>query len=250
MASITKYEGKRGTTYKVTIRIAGRPTVTESFKRLSDAKQWARDTEFSIRSGQYFKTIKAKNLTLEDVIDRYRNEVLPDKPKSCFKQDPQLMWWKSKIGKLTLADVDRPTLIVCINELSQEITYRGTKRSGATVNRYLAALSHVFSKAVEWELITESPTSKIKRKKETPGRTRFLSDDERHRLLDACKSSHNSSLHLIVVIAISTGARYSEIMNLTWKDVMFERNRLILKDTKNQFLPVRSLHGVSFALTA
>jgi integrase len=234
MASITKREGKKGVTYKVTIRMKGYPTQTESFKKLTDAKRWATDTESAISQGKHFKTIEAKKHTLSELIDRYIKTELTKKPKSEVKQKAQLEWWKQQIGYKTLLDITTPVLVECKELLLRGTTYRGTIRSGATANRYMAALSHVFTKAsTEWGWMEINPLSKVSREKETQGRVRFLSDDERKRLFEACKISRNQQLYLIVMLAVSTGARQGEIMGLTWDDVSFEQRRIILRDTKN-----------------
>lgn len=248
MASITKREGKKGTSYKAVIRMKGYPTQTATFDRLTDAKRWAAEIETAIHAGQHFKTIESKKHTLGDLVDRYIKEELPAKPKSAPAYKRQLEWWKDQLGARSLADVNRAALTECISRLSSETTYRGTTRSGATVNRYLAALSHCFSKAVEWEWIDTNPLAKISRKKESAGRVRFLSDDERDRLLTACKESRNTDLYLIVLLAISTGARYSEIMELEWKDVLFDQQRLVLRDTKNGTTRAAYLSGDALSL--
>ena len=249
MASIMKREGKKGTTYKVTIRLKGYPTQTESFKKLTDAKRWAADTESAISQGKHFKTIEAKKHTIADLIDYYIMVETPKKPKSGHDQLVQFKWWKEEIGMRTLAEVTPALLRQCKDKLGQETTRRGKLRSGATVNRYLAALSGCFTIAVnEKEWIEVNPMSKIKRNKEPEGRTRFLSDDERDRLLDACMNSQNKQLYLIVKLAISTGARHGEIMWLTWDDVSFDQRRLILRDTKNGETRAVPLVGETFGL--
>jgi hypothetical protein len=64
------------------------------------------------------------------------------------------------------------------------------KRSGATINRYMATFSHLFSFAVkERRLLDRDPVYEISRKKEPRARTRFLSDQERAALLNACLKS-------------------------------------------------------------
>ncbi len=40
-------------------------------------------------------------------------------------------------------------------------------------------------------------------------------------------------LYIVVVIALSTGMRQAEIMNLKWQDIDFEREHIILHETKN-----------------
>jgi site-specific recombinase XerD len=69
-------------------------------------------------------------------------------------------------------------------------------RTNATVVRYLASLSHTFTIAVrEWGWLEESPMRKVSKPQEPRGRVRFLSDDERARLLEVCKTSYNPYLY-------------------------------------------------------
>ena len=84
--------------------------------------------------------------------------------------------------------------------------------------------------------------------KEPRGRVRFLSDDERERLLDACRESDNPLLYTIVVLALSTGARKMEIMNLRWGDVDFQRKMIVIHDTKNGDRRSLPLTGHAFDL--
>src|SRR5262249_32628338 len=114
---------------------------------------------------------------------------------------------------------------------------------------YTAALSHAFSVAVrEWEWLEDSPMRRISKLKEPRGRVRYLSDDERQRLLDACKVSKNSSLYTIVVLALSTGARKMEIVGLRWSDVAFQRQVIVLHETKNGERRVLPLAGHALEL--
>jgi integrase len=122
----------------------------------------------------------------------------------------------------------------CRDKLLQGITHRGINRSPATVVRYLAALSHVYTVAVnEWGWLENNPIRKVKKPKESRGRVRYLSDEERTKLLGECKRSKNGFLYPVVVLAISTGMRCGEIMNLTWSDVDLQRHCIILQETKN-----------------
>jgi integrase len=234
VATIEKRTDKEGgVSYRVKVRMLGYAHETATFARMTDAKRWAQDTESAMRDGRHFKTSEAKKHTLGELIDRYIKAELLKKPKSLEKQKAQLEWWKQQLGVKTLIDITGPVITECKERLLEGTTYRGTVRSGATANRYLAALSHAFTKSVEWGWIDSNPLAKVSREKESQGRVRFLSDDERGRLLEACKSSRNKQLYLIVMLALSTGARQGEIMGLTWDDVSFEQRRLILRDTKN-----------------
>jgi integrase len=235
MANIEKRITKDNqTTYRVKIRLKGYPAQSATFERLTDARKWAQHTESAIREGRHFKTSEAKRHTLSEAIERYVKNVLPSKPKSKVFQNTQLKWWKQCIGEYSLAEIT-PALIAHNREkLSSLPTPRGETHSPATVNRYLAALSHLFTIAVkEWGWIDENPLRKVTKMKEPRGRVRFLSDDERTNLLSSCKESESTYLYIAVVLALSTGGRRMEILGLRWPDIDLNRGIITLHETKN-----------------
>ena len=235
MAMIEKRYSKTGIpSYRVLIRLKGYPMQTATFKRITDAKRWEQQTEAAIKEGRHFKTTEGKKHTLAELIDRYSKDVLPTKPKQAGHQQQQLEWWKSKLGDYALADITTALIVQYRDELASGVTYRGTQRSPATVCRYLAALSHAFTTAVnQWQWLETSPMSKVKSPTEPRGRVRFLDDSERAKLLTACKESSNAWLYPCVVLALSTGMRQGELMSLKWQDVNLKDGYLILHQTKN-----------------
>jgi len=235
MATIEKRTTESGeTSYRVKIRLKGYPAQTATFKRLTDAKKWIQDTESAIREGRHFKTAEAKKHTLADLVDRYIKDVLPTKPKQSYAQRPQLERWKAEIGSYSLADITPALIVECRDKLLTEPTPRGEQRSPATVVRYMAALSHAFTIAVnEWQWLENSPMRKVKKPKESRGRVRFLDDDERAKLLTACQQSSNKQLYMCVILALSTGMRQGELMGLKWQDVNLKDGVIILHETKN-----------------
>jgi integrase len=247
MATIEKRTHEEGVTYRVKVRLKGYPTQTASFARLTDAKRWAQHTESAIREGRHFKKSESKRHTLTEAIDRYIKEILPNKPRSARSQALQLAWWKTQLGDYALGDIT-PALIGQYREnLSQDKNQQNKIRTPATVNRYLAVLSHVFTVLVkEWGWAEENPLYKVSKKKEPRGRVRFLSEDERKRLLDECKKSDSKFLYTAVVLALSTGARQMEILGLSWDDVDLNRGIITLHQTKNN--EIRILHIAGLAL--
>lgn len=236
MANFEKRETQEGkTSYRVKIRLKGYPPQTATFQRLTDAKKWAAATESAIREGRHFKTAEAKKHTLADLIDRYIKDVLPGKStKLGSNQKAQLEWFKSEIGAYTLSDLSPAVLVQCRDKLLTEMGYRGKVRSPASVVRYMVALSHAFTVAVnDWQWLEDSPMRKVKKPKESRGRVRFLDDDERHKFLAACKESSNNWLYPCVILALSTGMRQGELMSLKWQDVNLKDGYLILHETKN-----------------
>ena len=242
MASLEERKSKDGKiTYRVKIRLKGYPTQTATFERKTDAKKWVQQTESAIREGRHFRTVEAKRHTLSQLIDKYIADVLP-RLKSAKQRIRHLEWWKKEIGEYTLADVKPPLIVECRNKLASGQTVRKQPRSKSTVNRYLASLSHVFTMAVkEWHWTEDNPLQKVSNYKEPRGRVRFLSDEERKALLEACKS--NDVLYAIVVLALSTGARKGEILNLRWRDIDLNREIIVLEETKNGERRVLPLTG-------
>jgi integrase len=162
-----------------------------------------------------------------------------------------LAWWLTQFGTLTLGEITPDRVAEARDVLAGQAFTRGKagrvkgghenlpqtyKRSGATVNRYLATLSHIFSTAVaEWRLIDRNPVRDISKKKESRGRIRFLRDDERAALIAACGKSAWPALQILVLLAISTGARRGELIRLRWTDVVLDppAPQAIIQDTKN-----------------
>jgi integrase len=101
-------------------------------------------------------------------------------------------------------------------------TRREAGRSPVTVNRELAFLKNLFTMAIAWGKASENPVKQVKTFREENGRTRFLTEEEEARLLAHC----GPDLKPLVITALHTGFRKSELLSLTWGNVDF-RHRLI-----------------------
>jgi integrase len=236
MATFSKRVSKKtgAESYRVKLRLKGHLPVTKTFARLTDAKRWAAQTETEIRQGQYFKSAKAQKHTVAETIDRYTNDYLPSNPKREEGLQAKLLWWKQQLGHYTLGDLSKSTIIEKRDLILKTPKANGEARTPATVNRYMAVLSHVFTIATnEWEWVENHPMKKISKLQEPRGRVRFLSEDERSRILDACRQSRSPHLYTIVMLALSTGARHGEITGIKWDDVDFDRKVITLHHTKN-----------------
>lgn len=246
MATIVKRTAKGETVYQVRVRMKGYPPQSATFTRKTDADKWASQTETQLRERRYFKTSEARRHTLAELIDRYMAGVLPRK-KDAAQQARHLLWWKSRLGHALLSDLtpaliaeqrdalgaeERPIPVKILNgALDGKVK---PSRSAPTVNRYLAALSHVFTVAIEdYGWMEDNPCRRVSRGKESAGRIRFLSDEERDRLLTACRASANPDLYPAVVLSLATGARRMEVLGLRWPQVDLARRVIILLETKN-----------------
>lgn len=229
-----------GDRYYAEVQLRGYPRLTATFNRKSDAKQWIQKTETELRCGRNQLIPEGNRHTFNDAVQRYFQE----QDLSVIKRG-HLLWWKKELGHYYLKDIRPSILVEKKQKLLTEPNAKGVIRTGSTFNRYLATLSLLMSLCVkQWEWLSANPVKNISREKEGRERTRFLSSEERHRLLQACKESDNPLLLTFVVLLLSTGARYNEIRHLLWTDVDLFKGRIIITRSKNgdiRSVPIRGL---------
>lgn len=251
MATIKNRTAKDGSPrYTAEIRLKGSPPQTATFKRLTDAKKWIQDTESAIRNGKHFKTTEAKKHTFADAIDRYSSEVLPFRfgVTEQGNRRPILAWWYAEIGHYVLADLSASIFAACRNTLTNTGGSKGKPLAPATIKKHFVVAKDVFKLCTnEWHWLEQSPLrdGRVELPELPRGIVRFLDDDELARLTVACKASPNGLLYPALILAISTGMRQSETMNLYWKEpvsppiekawgvVKLAESHIILHETKN-----------------
>jgi integrase len=96
---------------------------------------------------------------------------------------------------------------------------RSERIKPATVNKELTALKHIFNKAIQWGYQKENPVTQVKKLKVIEKKFRFLSLDE----IDLVLENSPDSIYPILLTAIHTGLRKSELFRLEWNDIDFER---------------------------
>ena len=155
-------------------------------------------------------------------------------------------WWVDRIGDEKLIDIDQDLIRRHLKAYSAGKAERGngrglTKgqtaktsrtRSHATINRMKAALSALLKFAVNEGYLNTNPARSLSQKTEDSGRKRYLSTKEKDALLEACRASEWEKLYLLVLMALTTGARQGELLKLRWCDVDFSERTAHLKDTK------------------
>lgn len=105
-----------------------------------------------------------------------------------------------------------------------------SKQSGKyEVNRELATLKHMFSKAIEWGKLQVNPARSVKKFKESKGRIRFLMPDEFQNLYEQLPYPLNA----ISRVAVLTGLRKDNILSLKWSFIDSQNRKLYIPETKN-----------------
>lgn len=235
MATISKRHTKKGAVYQVRVR-KNKQNICKTFTRKKDALEYANKTERAIETGKHISQVDDAGRTVKDLIDRYQKTVLERHYGQHQHSHTRYMlnYWNMHLGRYAIKDINPAMIAEVRDKLLNEPSLRKKQLAPATVNHYLICLSHVFKVASEeWNWITHNPVKNISKAKVDNARTRFLSHEERSKLLNICRGSKNKFLYLYALTALTTGARKSEIRFLKWIDVDFEKKLFRFVNTKN-----------------
>lgn len=150
----------------------------------------------------------------------------------------RLRWWAARVGSMPFECVSDDHVHAALEDLARAPAryFAGLDADGrrifkakdrpmspSTVNRHHQALASVLTWAIKRRIAPKgwvNPCRAVEKRSEAgSARTRYLSDAERERLLGACKASAWPKLYMLVLLALSTGARKGELMGLRWADV-------------------------------
>ena len=185
------------------------------------------DMKAKIKFGEYEnKKEKSKIPSLVEFSEIYIDYIRNIIQKKSWKRDVSSL--KNLIPFFGNVTLDR------INFNSLTKYQRNRLKSGAkpaTINRELACLRHMINVAIKQEAFhQDNPVSKIKFLKEDNKKERILTYQEENLLLS------NSPPHLkpIIITALNTGMRKSEILHLRWNDVDIKNKHLTIEASNSK----------------
>jgi len=188
------------------------------------ATQVLKDVQLKIAKGEYLGIFEEKKIAFNDYAKQYLAYSKANKAWSTYKRRDRF-----SIDHLVSFFKDKYLFEITPEMIEKYKAMRLEKVSPASVNRELACLKHMFTKAIEWGYVNSNPAKTVKLLKEPPGRLRYLRPEEIKKLLDTC-SDHVRS---IVITAVNTGMRKSEILNLRWNDVDLRNRKITVVNAKN-----------------
>jgi len=100
-----------------------------------------------------------------------------------------------------------------------------------TINRELAVLSHLLTKAMEWKWLDHKPAI-IKRLKENPGRIIYLTAEQIERLIEAAKQDQNPYVYPFIVVGLETGMRKMKILSIRLENINLQRQVIYIPQAK------------------
>jgi len=188
------------------------------------AMQVLKDVQLKIAKGEYLGVYEEKKIPFEKYAEQYLDYSKANKARSTYQRHD-----RNNIAHLVSFFKNRYIFEITPQMIEKYKAMRLKKVSPATVNRELACLKHMFTKAIEWGYVKENPAKKVKLLKEPPGRLRYLRPEEVEKLLNACADY----IRPIVVTALNTGMRKGELLRLKWANVDLKNRKITVINSKN-----------------
>lgn len=179
----------------------------------------------SIKEGKQPEIKKIANHTFRELAEKYLSWI-NGRQKSAKVKGYIIGQLLTTFGSLPL----RRFSTVIVEQLQTDLMNRGLKNSSC--NKVLTILKHMFTKAVEWDMVESETLKRVRKVKllsDDSKRLRFLSKEECQALINAC----DTYLKLVVVTALNTGMRKSEVLSLKWDNVDLRHGFILLDVTKN-----------------
>lgn len=124
------------------------------------------------------------------------------------------------------------------NKIAEQITladlekYRSLRKGkvkNSTINREMGNIKRIFSLAYENKRIRFNPCLELKKLRIENPNKRFLTREEQEKLLNAA----NPIMKSMIILALNTGMRVGEILNLKWEHVFMDKGYLVALNPKN-----------------
>lgn len=197
-----------------------------------------KEVELKIAKGEFLGVNDEKPMTFEELVEEYLKYSKANKRFQVFRRD--LVVIKHLAKKFKHKNINS----IFAYDVEQYKNTRLNDVSPATVNRELTCINNMLNKAVEWGHLKYNKIRIVKKLKEPPGRVRYLINEEIERLLSYC----NGHIKFIVMVALNTGMRKGEILDLKWSDVDMRNRVITLKRTKNNEIRILPINEVLYEL--
>jgi len=194
-----------------------------------------------IAEGKWFERPSGEGYTFKDLMGKYMVEYSAvNKAASSHKRDKSLVkQLVSFFGDQYLTEIT-PAMISDF-----KVKRRADGVSPRTINYELTTMSHAFNIAIrEWGLASDNPVKKVRKERVSNNIERWLTLEEEERLLKASPKW----LQDIIVFAIHTGMRQSEILDLKWSQVDMNRRTVTILEQKNRCIDTLPLNETAMTV--
>jgi integrase len=227
MASIRKHRNR----WQVQVRRLGSRSISKSFLNRKDAEAWARHCEVQIDQKNLPQDPRQlQRFTLGELVIRYRDTVTPHKRAANVEIIVLNAFLRHPICSKKLSDLTPQDFCDYRDERLKEVKANSLKRM-------LSPIQNLFEVAkTEWGLpLRDNPISTLKIACLSNRRERRLRDGELDRLIIGARKTKNPIILPIILFALQTGLRRSEILAATWNDLNTVTRALTIPMAKNGY---------------
>lgn len=194
-----------------------------------------------IAEGKWFERLPGEDYTFKQMIEKYLEDYARrNKAANSYKRDC------STVKKLIPFFGSYRVTDVIPRMISAYKTHRRKKgASPRTVNIELTMMSHAYEIAIrEWEWIKDNPVKRVTKERVRNFIERWLTQEDEEKLLKVSPAW----LQDIIVFAVNTGLRQSEILDLKWSQIDLARRTLTILEQKNQGVDTLPLNRTTLQL--
>lgn len=224
MATIRNRNGK----WQAQVRIKGHAARTKSFSSKRDAERWVRQTEAELEASALRVDHRVLDrTTMRDVLERYRDEVTCRKRGAASENKRLDLLVRQRWATQSLSNITPQTFSRYRDERLRTV-------SAGTVIRDLGLLRAIFEVArLEWDIpLAENPVARVRKPTPPSARDRRLQPGELEALVSESAKSRNEWLQTGIQLAVETGMRRGEMLNLRWVDICFDTATVVIPVTK------------------
>ncbi len=225
MASITKRNGK----WFAQVRRHGH-SQSRTFTAKKDAETWTKQLELELERADLpvDHKCKLKGVTLAALVERYRDTVSVTKKGHDMERTVLNAFLRHELASKQVLHISTADFAAYRDERLREI-------KPVSLKRQLDILHNLFETARdEWKIpIKENPLDKLTLKATPVRRDRRLQDGELDLIIEEARQRRNPLMLPIVLFAIETGMRRSEILAMRWSHLDLKHRLLTIPETKN-----------------
>ncbi|HEY9874597.1 MAG TPA: site-specific integrase [Candidatus Obscuribacterales bacterium] len=179
--------------------------------------------------------LPTKNALINEAILEYSEDSRHRKtPKTIADDQSRLKSFSTTMGLTFVNQITEQGLSTFIqNKLDSE------KINHTTANHIIKTVKAFLSFCIRKRLIHSSPLAYMKKYKVERKPPRYLSKKEIENILDSIRKHE---LYPLVMVALYTGMRYGEIINIKWKDIDLENNTITVPKSKSGRFRVIPIH--------
>jgi len=229
------------------VRVAPFKPISKSFPTRAAAKDWADETRKSLESQRERGADRTDlpSLTVKTLVDEFLADGETKALRYFSELERHCEWWVNEYGSTRVSDMG----VLKLRAARDKLKGSGDDvRAAGTVNRCLSGFRSCWNWGRAAGLIPQERVWPSRLLLTEPrGRTRYLTDDELSKVLEAA-TQHSATMYAAIVVSLGTGMRQGELLRLEWKDIDFKANAARILETKND--QPRAVHLPAVATAA